>query len=668
MKRSIFLFIFLLIGIFLNITSASAATVTISADYCSLGFGNVKLSATSGFASYQWNTGDFTSSITVHQSGMYSVTVTDALGNTSSASLQVGTELVTNGDFSAGNTGFTTNYTYNQNSLIAEGAYTITTNANIQHPYFHGTAHTNPGTGYFMAINGDTVPKKTAWQEVITVVPNTIYYFSTWAMGISAYSDPTLDQAQLQFSINGSVLGSLFQVTPYVWNQFYTSWNSGSNTTATIKIIDMQTATGGNDFGLDNISFSTLSPISLAISASNDSPTCQGSTLNLSATVTGGTSPLTYSWNGADSFTSTLQNPTLANASSSMAGKYYLTVKDTNGCMASDSTVVSIQPLATGTLSNDGPVCPKGSANLTFTAASGKGPYDLTINGTNYSNINSGDKISVVPGLTSTYTLTLITDKGTAPSCANTVNTSTTITVVEDTTWPMLLSGDTLFCTGNSTTLTASGAVAYLWNTGATTPSISVQQADTYKVIGTNTKGCEKKDSITIHELALPLANFTLSTTKINNKADYTTYRIVSQQQDVTYTWDFGDGTTDTQSAGIHYFTNVGETDAYTITLTATNQNGCVNKSSQSIVVIPFIPNVFSPNGDGYNDYFMPYYDVQVFDRNGMLIYQGDKNGKGWDGTYKNKKMDPDTYFYVLHYVDGHNVKQTVKGFVTLVR
>ena len=61
----------------------------------------------------------------------------------------------------------------------------------------------------------------------------------------------------------------------------------------------------------------------------------------------------------------------------------------------------------------------------------------------------------------------------------------------------------------------------------------------------------------------------------------------------------------------------------------------------------------------------MPDYDLQIFDRNGILLYAGNK---GWNGTYRGAKMDPDTYFYLLRYTDANNVEQVKKGYVMLVK
>src|SRR5690242_12458094 len=87
-------------------------TVSISADYCTE-FGKVILTGNSSASvSYVWSTGQTSQSITVDVAGMYSVTATTYGGCSSTVQISVGRELVTNGDFSNGNTGFTTGYAY----------------------------------------------------------------------------------------------------------------------------------------------------------------------------------------------------------------------------------------------------------------------------------------------------------------------------------------------------------------------------------------------------------------------------------------------------------------------------------------------------------------------------------------------------------------------------
>lgn len=103
----------------------------------------------------------------------------------------------------------------------------------------------------------------------------------------------------------------------------------------------------------------------------------------------------------------------------------------------------------------------------------------------------------------------------------------------------------------------------------------------------------------------------------------------------------------------------------YKIQLTATNENGCTNSVTQTVDIVPFIPNVFTPNNDNVNDRFLTGYDVQIFDRTGTVIYKGTD---GWNGMYKGKPADNDTYFYFIRYVDKNQQTQTKKGAVTLKR
>lgn len=89
-----------------------------------------------------------------------------------------------------------------------------------------------------------------------------------------------------------------------------------------------------------------------------------------------------------------------------------------------------------------------------------------------------------------------------------------------------------------------------------------------------------------------------------------------------------------------------------------------------------YLPNAFSPNGDNINDQFLPvfncelvdYYNLQIFDRWGNLIFETDNKSIGWNGKYENVNMIPGVYTYIIQY-KVHNTEKKVKtGDVTLIR
>ncbi|NOY49871.1 MAG: gliding motility-associated C-terminal domain-containing protein [Chlorobi bacterium] len=166
--------------------------------------------------------------------------------------------LVINGDFESGNTGFTSDYVYSPgpNGIWNEGTYAITTDASYNHNNFTCDYDHTTGTGNFMAINGAGQPNVVVWSETITgIEQNTEYEFSTWVSSLSPISP-----AILQFKINGTLLGDPFNASSIicVWKRFFETWNSGTSNSATISIINQNTASNGNDFSLDDINFNKV--------------------------------------------------------------------------------------------------------------------------------------------------------------------------------------------------------------------------------------------------------------------------------------------------------------------------------------------------------------------------------------------------------------------------
>ena len=163
-------------------------------------------------------------------------------------------ELLTNGNFEDGNTGFYSEYSYSPGNYWPEGVYGIDTNPQNGHGLFSSFGDHTYGEGRMMVVNGTGTENTVVWgQGGIAVAQNTDYTFSFW-LG-SAY--PT-SPAILATRINGmwqSPDANANGDTPG-WTQFSYVWNSGLNTSATVELINRNLEFSGNDFVLDDISLS----------------------------------------------------------------------------------------------------------------------------------------------------------------------------------------------------------------------------------------------------------------------------------------------------------------------------------------------------------------------------------------------------------------------------
>ena len=122
------------------------------------------------------------------------------------------------------------------------------------------------------------------------------------------------------------------------------------------------------------------------------------------------------------------------------------------------------------------------------------------------------------------------------------------------------------------------------------------------------------------------------------------------------------------------------DTGRYTYVMRGTNEEGCVGLDTINIWVVRygqvFVPNAFSPNGDGVNDLLMPrivgYSRINyfhIFNRYGQQVYTSTNNNyPGWDGKYNGKVADVGTYFWVINVTAADGNKVTQKGDITLVR
>lgn len=144
-----------------------------------------------------------------------------------------------------------------------------------------------------------------------------------------------------------------------------------------------------------------------------------------------------------------------------------------------------------------------------------------------------------------------------------------------------------------------------------------------------------------------------------------------------SYYWDFGNGTNSTDTDPLTEYTDHG---TYVVVLTAYGAaSHCFDTASFTIIAEGeteiAIPNVFSPNGDGVNDYFFVTgrnilnYSLQIFDRWGKKVYETTDPKAEWDGKRKSgAEASEGTYYFVISYDTLDGTTKTVNKYITLVR
>ncbi len=218
-------------------------------------------------------------------------------------------------------------------------------------------------------------------------------------------------------------------------------------------------------------------------------------------------------------------------------------------------------------------------------------------------------------------------------------------------------------CEGDSITQKIiGGTFTKLWSNYTTKDSLVIKQRGNYSVICTSPSGCADTLNFTV---STDMFNYVIQTDRNELTLDGKPLRIWTQETIPSqYSWDFGDGTFGNGNNISHSY-NIVKDGAVEITLRVTNPYGCIETATKRMwVVNNSLANTFTPNGDGINDVFMPGWHLKIYNRNGILVFEGDN---GWDGTYKGQLVSQDTYYYVMDYVTETGAKFK-DGYVMVVR
>jgi gliding motility-associated-like protein len=182
--------------------------------------------------------------------------------------------------------------------------------------------------------------------------------------------------------------------------------------------------------------------------------------------------------------------------------------------------------------------------------------------------------------------------------------------------------------------------------------------------------------------LPSPIVDFDVSTNQISfgsSEVDFTNNSLNA----VDYIWDYGDGSSDSLIfyPGPHEY-DIDNEEFFPITLYGISDQGCVDSMQVIIYVdqdaIIFAPNSFTPDNDGLNDTWFPttspsidedFFEVQIFNRWGEVIFEALDFSTVWDGTYKGKESQVGTYTYRIFYKRKYSEdKHAIIGHISLIR
>lgn len=435
-------------------------------------------------------------------------------------------------------------------------------------------------------------------------------------------------------------------------------------------------------------------PAPLEIFMPSDWPTCYGYTVTVQAYVTGGTEDYSYSW--TNDLDATVETTQTFDAVITTATTYTLVVTDANGCVVGpDSYVVSPSPslAVTAAAIPDAMICLGESVDLDADAIGGQLIDFGSYFGYSYSWDTGipGDTLEVItvsPTVPTDYTVT-VTDY-----CGQVVDAVVSIGIHPDPiiditgggngcvpelmafTNPSFAAGSTsLWEFGDGATSTDNGSTEHLYiYAGCFDVTLTV----------TSDQGCTVSD--TFDDLVCiydnPKAGFYWSP---NNPSllDPTIEVLNTSVNAVTYEYDFAGGFTSTEENPTYTFPSVEEETDFEVCQLVTSAEGCRDSVCQTVTVLEeiifYVPNVFTPDGDQYNEEFKPIfttgvdpyqYHLIIFNRWGEVVFESFNYDFGWSGVYGDRGLVEDgVYIWQIEFGEKNTDKKQIhRGHVTVLK
>ncbi len=421
----------------------------------------------------------------------------------------------------------------------------------------------------------------------------------------------------------------------------------------------------------DSVIISVSAPVA---DAGSDTTVCMDNIITLGGVTvsSGGFAPYTYLWSPNTGFIdpNTDSNPQV----NPIDTTYVIVITDVAGCMASDSVTLMVNPLPIADAGLNDTICIGDNIMIggapTASGTTGSYVYNWTPTGGFIANPTDSNP-TVTGDTTRTYAVVVVDTNGCMAS------DSVEVFVIPS--FSIAIS-DTALCFGDSVQLSVTGGVSYQWapsrglsDSTIGNPMASPDSTTIYRVIASSNQCPSDSGFITVTVHPAVDVNIvpgdTLVVIGAEIQLDGTT------RSGEFYTWSpLGDLDDDKIPTPI----TIPLFDSVTYSLEVIDSNGCYGYDTITITVQDvyevFVPNLFTPNGDGVNDelcvenYGIEELEFKVFNKWGNEVFITADPSICWDGTMGGDPLDADTYAYYLRYVTFGGEEIMGEGTITLIR
>lgn len=425
-------------------------------------------------------------------------------------------------------------------------------------------------------------------------------------------------------------------------------------------------------------------PAPIMMSVSNDTLICENGSATMIASAIGGNS-YDFHW---DLFPTTAATQ----IGSPLVNTYYVVQAESDlGCFSNkDSIYVTVRPPLTGTITPDVTICPGYPTALTATAAGGIGtPFNFVWSSGDFGT-GSNHTITANPPQTTQYSVTI------DDACESTPIVLTTNVILAPLPVP-LISVDldnecepAMFVLTNETDPLMNGQNYWLLSDGQYFQNQQTIVTDEMwsglydvQLVVTSPFGCIDSttfiDYLTVHPK--PIADFRHSPNPaymFNPTVQLTNYSVNGD----SYEWFIQDGNPSfSQLEHVQTMFPDGLAGDYEVTLITTSEFGCIDTSTQIVIVLPevllYAPNTFTPDDDEFNqdwgihisgiDIFN--FELLIFNRWGQIIWESHDPAASWDGTFNGEYVQQGTYTWTIEAKDLVNDrKYEFNGFINVLK